>query len=162
MDESKIRAIVDWELPTKVTELRYFLGLANYYQRFIEGYSKITAPLTNLLKKGKAFTQVKQVMTRKLILTLSDYSKPYEVHMNASEYAIGGVLMQDEHPVAFESQKLNETEFVVFTNNVANSYFLTQKKLSSKQARWQIFLVEFDLPMEYKSRSANTVADALS
>ncbi|KAG8472559.1 hypothetical protein CXB51_034508 [Gossypium anomalum] len=90
VDESKIRAIVDWELPTKVTELRYFLGLANYYWRFIEGYSKITKPLIDLLKK--------------------DFSKPYEVHTNALDYSIGGVLVQVEHLVAFNSRKLNETE----------------------------------------------------
>ncbi|XP_040967924.1 uncharacterized mitochondrial protein AtMg00860-like [Gossypium hirsutum] len=55
MDESKIRAIAEWEAPTKVTELRSFLGLANYYRRFIEGYSRITVPLTDMLKKGKVW-----------------------------------------------------------------------------------------------------------
>ncbi|GJV14607.1 retrovirus-related pol polyprotein from transposon TNT 1-94 [Tanacetum coccineum] len=55
MDGAKIKAIQDWEPPTKVTELRYFLGLVNYYQRFIMGYSAITSPLTNLLKKNQAW-----------------------------------------------------------------------------------------------------------
>ncbi|XP_040950754.1 uncharacterized protein [Gossypium hirsutum] len=53
MDERKIRAIVEWEPQTKVIELRSFLGLVNYYRQFIKGSSKITAPLTNMLKKGK-------------------------------------------------------------------------------------------------------------
>lgn len=53
LDESKVQAIAEWEAPNKVTELRFFLGLENYYQRFIEGYSRITAPLTDMLKKGK-------------------------------------------------------------------------------------------------------------
>ncbi|KAG8382501.1 hypothetical protein BUALT_Bualt05G0083800 [Buddleja alternifolia] len=102
----------------------------------------------------------------------------------------GGVLMQEGHPIAFESWKLNETErrytvqekemttivhylriwrhyllgsrFVVKTDNVATSYFQTQKKLSPKQARWQDFLAEFDYVLEYKPGKANVVADALS
>ncbi|KAA3477224.1 reverse transcriptase [Gossypium australe] len=53
MDEDKIWAIVDWKLPTKVTKLWSFLGLTIYYRCFIKGYSKITAPLTNLLKKER-------------------------------------------------------------------------------------------------------------
>ena len=98
--------------------------------------------------------------------------------------------MQEGHPIAFESRKLNDTErrytvqekempavvhclrvwrhyllgskFVVKTDNVATSYFLTQKKLSPKQARWQDFLAEFDYVLEYKPGRANLVADALS
>ena len=54
MDESKVKAIQDWDPPTKVTELRSFLGLANYCRRFIKGYSAKAAPLTDFLKKGKA------------------------------------------------------------------------------------------------------------
>ena len=98
--------------------------------------------------------------------------------------------MQERHPIAFENRKLNDTErlytmqenemtaivhclhtwrhyllgshFIVKTNNVATSYFQTQKKLSPKQARRQDFLAEFDYTLEYKPRSANHVADALS
>ena len=51
MDERKVQAVIDWPTPTKVTKLRSFLGLANYYRRFIKGYSKIVSPLTYLLKK---------------------------------------------------------------------------------------------------------------
>ncbi|KAE8699155.1 hypothetical protein F3Y22_tig00110584pilonHSYRG00049 [Hibiscus syriacus] len=92
------------------------------------------------------------------------------VHSDASDFAIGGVLMQEGHPVAFESRKLNDTErrhyllgahFTIKTDNVATSYFQTQKK-SPKQARWQDFLAEFDYTLEYKPGKANVVADALS
>ena len=124
------------------------------------------------------------------VLALSDHTKLFEVHTDASDFAIGGVLMQDGHPVAFESRKLNDTErrymvqekemtavvhclrtwrhyllgskFVVLTDNIETSYFLTQKKLTPKQARWQDFLVEFDYTLEYKPGKANVVADALS
>ncbi|KAG9444744.1 hypothetical protein H6P81_016084 [Aristolochia fimbriata] len=132
----------------------------------------------------------KAAIVQEPVLCLADFSKPFEVHTDASDFAIGGVLEQEGHPVAFESKKLNETErrytvqeremtavvhclrtwrhyllganFVVKTDNVASSYFLTQKKLSPKQARWQDFLAEFDFSKEYKPGRTNIVADALS
>ena len=55
MDDSKVKAIQEWDPPTKIPQLSFFLGLANYYQRFIKGYSTRVAPLTNLLKKNKAW-----------------------------------------------------------------------------------------------------------
>ena len=55
MDERKVQAMIDWLAPTKVTELRSFLGLANYYRRFIKGYSNIVSPFTDLLKKDQAW-----------------------------------------------------------------------------------------------------------
>ena len=98
--------------------------------------------------------------------------------------------MQEGHPIAFESRKLNETEcrytvkkkektaiihclqvwrhyllgshFTIMMDNVATRYFQTQKKLSPKQARWQDFPVEFDYRLEYKLGKTNVVADALS
>ncbi|KAK8586224.1 hypothetical protein V6N13_130745 [Hibiscus sabdariffa] len=184
----------------EVPFLSHIIGGANYYRRFIKGHSKIATPLTDLLKKDKewdwsrecqaAFEKLKEAMVSEPVLKLPDYAKPFEVHTDASDVAIGGVLMQEGHLIAFESRKLNETErrytvqekemtavvhylriwrhyllgshFQVFTDNVANSYFLTQKKLSPKQARWQMFLAKFDFAMEYKSGKAYLVADALS
>ncbi|KAK9004984.1 hypothetical protein V6N11_042434 [Hibiscus sabdariffa] len=120
MDSNKIRAIVDWEPPTTVTDLRSFLGLANYYWRFIKGHSKIATPLIDLLKKDKewdwslecqaAFEKLKEAMAREPVLKLSDHAKPFEVHTDASDVAIGGVLMQEGHPIVFESRKLNKTK----------------------------------------------------
>ncbi|KAE8694701.1 RNA-directed DNA polymerase-like protein [Hibiscus syriacus] len=138
----------------------------------IRGYSKIATPLTELLKKDKAwewstkcqdaFEKLKDAMVNEPVLVLPDYTKPFVVFTDVSDVAIGGVLMQEGHPVAYESRKLNETErrysvhekemtavvhclciwrhyllgskFVVFTDNVASNYFFTQKKLSPKQA----------------------------
>ncbi|XP_054793649.1 uncharacterized protein LOC129299213 [Prosopis cineraria] len=165
-----------------------------------KGYSKITAPLTDLLKKNKswhwsqdcqdAFNKLKQMVAQEPVMSLPDYSKPFEVHTDTSDFTIGSVLMQERHPIAYESRKLNDTErcytvqekeisaiihclrtwrhyllrskFTIMTDNVATSYFQTQKKLSPKQARWQDFLAEFDYWLEYKPGKANVVADALS
>ncbi|XP_068666698.1 uncharacterized protein [Aristolochia californica] len=161
MDKAEVHAIAKWEVPTKVTELRSFLGLVNYYRRFIEGYSQRAAPLTNLLKKNvswlwteqckEAFEDLKGAVMAEPVLKLADHSKTFEVHIDASDFAIGGVLEQDGHPVAYESRKLNEAErkytvqekemmavvhclrtwrhyllgsrFIVKTDNVATSYF---------------------------------------
>ena len=124
------------------------------------------------------------------MLRLPDHSRPFEVHTDASDFAIDGVIMQDGHPIAYESRKLKDAErrytvheremtaivyclrtwrhyflgaeFVVKTDNVAMSYFQTQKKLTPKQARWQMFLAEFDFALEYKVGKTNVVVDALS
>ena len=129
-------------------------------------------------------------MTEEPLLALPDHTKVFEVHTDASDLVIGGVLMQERSPIAFESRKLNDTErrytvqekemsaiihclrtwrhyllgshFIVKIDNVATSYFQTQKKLRPKQERWQDFLAEFDYTLEYKPGTANHVADALS
>ena len=115
---------------------------------------------------------------------------PFEVHTNASDRALGGVLVQEGHPVAFESRKLNASEerysahekemttviyclkiwkhylmgtrFVVVTDNVANTFFTTQKNLTAKQARWKKFLADFNFVWVNKSSRHKQVADALS
>nr|XP_018632992.1 uncharacterized mitochondrial protein AtMg00860-like [Nicotiana tomentosiformis] len=120
MDEANVRAIYEWEAPIKVTELRFFLGLVNYYCWFISGYSAKAAPLTELLKKNKpwiwtehyqkAFEGLNTAVTKEPVLELPDFAKTFEVHTDVSDFATGGVLIQDKHPIAFESRKLNETE----------------------------------------------------
>ena len=86
-----------------MTELRSFLGLPNYYFKFIRGYSAKAAPLTELLKKNKpwawstecqqAFEGLKAAITEEPVLMLPDFSKIFEVHTDASNFTIGGVLM---------------------------------------------------------------------
>lgn len=90
MDKSKVQAIQDWEPPRKVSEQRSFLGLVNYYRRFIKGYSSMAAPLTDLLKKNRAwvwdascqdaFEALKRAVMEEPVLALPDYTKAYEVH----------------------------------------------------------------------------------
>ncbi|KAL0301976.1 UNVERIFIED_CONTAM: Retrovirus-related Pol polyprotein from transposon.6 [Sesamum radiatum] len=103
-----------------MTDLRSFLGLANYYRRFIKKYSKIVNPLTDLLRKDQkwewtiscddAFRLLKQAMSSQSVLKLPRFDKPFVVEVDASDRALGGVLVQDKHPVAFESYKLKDAE----------------------------------------------------
>lgn len=200
MDTSKVRAISDWQAPTTTTGLRSFLGLVNYYRKFIKGYSHMAAPLTDLLKKDNkwewnsqcqtTFENLKRVVTTQPVLVLPDITQPFEVQTDASDFALGGVLLQNSHPVAFESRKLNKAErnysasekellaiihclrvwrhyllgshVTVRTDNTPSSHFLTQKALTPKQARWQEYLGEYNVTLEYNPGTVNNVADALS
>ncbi|XP_039044937.1 uncharacterized protein K02A2.6-like [Hibiscus syriacus] len=100
MDGNKIKAITEWEPPTKVSEMR-----------------------------------------------------PFEVHTDASDFAIGGVLMQEGHPIVFESRKLNDTE---------RRYTVQENEMMAIIHCLRDFLAEFDYTLEYKPGKANVVSDALS
>ena len=95
MNSKKIQAIIDWPAPKKVTELRSFLGLANYFRRFIEGYSREVAVLTDLLKKDRpwnwsercqeCFDRLKHWVSSEPVLKLPDFEESFEVHTDASD-----------------------------------------------------------------------------
>jgi hypothetical protein len=121
MDDHKVKAILDWEPPKSIPALRSFLGLASYYCKFIKKFAKMAAPLTNLLKKyvetyewdgacNEAFETLKGILVKAPLLKLPDFDKDFEIHSNASDFAIGGVLVQEGIPLAFKNKKLNETK----------------------------------------------------
>ncbi len=201
MDNHKVKAISNWEPRKSVPALKSFLGFASYYRKFIKNFAKMVAPLTNLLKKSagtyewdgtcdKAFETLKGILVKVLVLKLPDFDKDFEIHSDASNFAIGGVLVQEGKPVAFESKKLSEIErrwpthekemwvvihcfktwghyigskdVVVWTDNVILKYFATHPKLSSKQVRWQDTLALFNVDIQHKPKKENVVPDALS
>ena len=126
MDPKKIKAIQDWPSPTNVKELRSFLGLANYYRRFIRNHALICAPLTNLLRDGReytwgsneqqAFDTLKEKLTTAPIITIPNPHEAFTVKVttDASDSAVGAVLTQEEDgqdkPIAYESHKLSDAE----------------------------------------------------
>ena len=125
MEEEKVKGILEWPTPKCVKDVQKFLGLANYYRWFIEGFASIARPLYNMVKKDKkwewtekqdkAFEELKKRFTEKLVLATPDLDKKIRMEVDASDYAIGGVLsMECEdglwRPVAFLSKLLNETE----------------------------------------------------
>ncbi|XP_024032893.1 uncharacterized protein LOC112095340 [Morus notabilis] len=115
-DPGKIRAMVEWPVPTTVKGVRGFLGLMGYYRRFVKNYGAIARPLTELLKKGeftwskeahRAFQELKRRMTETLILALPDFKDTFEVDTDASGAGIGAVLLQQGRPVAYYSKGLS-------------------------------------------------------
>jgi len=100
MDDHKVKAILDWELPKSIPALRSFLGLAFYYRKFIKNFARIAAPLTNLLKKStvtyewdeacdKAFETLKGILVKAPVLKLPDFDKDFEIHSDASDLQLG-------------------------------------------------------------------------
>jgi hypothetical protein len=117
--QEKIQTILDWPTPRSLTELWGFFEICNYYRRFVKGFSQVGAPLTNLTKKGVfrwskdaqiAFDRMKKVMSTCSMLAILDFSQPFVLECDASGEGIGAVLMQNRHPIAFESRKLRDLE----------------------------------------------------
>jgi transposase InsO family protein len=125
MDPTKVEAIMSWESPENVHDVRSFLGFANFYRRFIKNFSKIVRPLVNLTKKGinfswnveceRAFNDLKKRFTTAPILAHFDPDLECVLEADSSDHAQGGVLSQYDkngvlRPIAYFSQKLNAAE----------------------------------------------------
>jgi Reverse transcriptase (RNA-dependent DNA polymerase)/RNase H-like domain found in reverse transcriptase/Retroviral aspartyl protease len=123
-DPAKVSVMKDWPVPTDSKELYRFIGFANYFRQFIRNYATIASPLYPLTQcKGKpafqeAWTTLQQSCFEALKLSLShaptmkmpDFDQPFEVIVDASNVAVGAVLIQDKRPVAYESKKLSPAE----------------------------------------------------
>ena len=124
MEYDKVAAIRTWPTPKNLTELRGFLGLASFYRRHCQSFSKLAVPLTDMLKKDrlfewteestKAFEALKDTSSSAPLLIVPDPNLDYEMSTDASGFAIGAVLSQDQgdgmRPIAFHSRKLNKAE----------------------------------------------------
>jgi hypothetical protein len=120
VDPDKVKEVLEWKLPTTVSEVRSFLGLVGYYRRFILNFSKIVKPITELLKKGnkyvwseacdEAFKHLKKLLTTSLVLAQPDTAKPFDVYCDASDTGLGGVLMQEGHGISHSSRQLRHHE----------------------------------------------------
>ncbi|GJY42060.1 putative reverse transcriptase domain-containing protein [Tanacetum coccineum] len=120
VDPAKIEAVKNWASPTTPTEIRQFLGIACYYQRFIEGFSKIAKSLTKLTQKNKkyiwgenqesAFQLLKQKLCEALTLALPEGNDDFVVYCDASHQGLGAVLMQRENFIAYASRQLKPHE----------------------------------------------------
>eukprot|EP00253_Pinus_taeda_P013033 PITA_13033 len=174
MDPEKITAIVNWLSPKNLFEVHSFHGLESFYRKFIKNFSGICAPMLETIKKAsqpfrwteaieKKFQLLKKKITERSILRLPDFQKLFQIRCDASEIAIGAVLSQEDRPVAFFCEKLNESrqkyssydkefyavvqalrhwshyllgnEFVLFSDNSALQYVMQQHKLNHKYAK---------------------------
>ncbi|GJT49259.1 putative reverse transcriptase domain-containing protein [Tanacetum coccineum] len=116
VDPAKIGSVKDWASPKSATEIRQFLGLAGYYRRFIEGFSKIAKPMTKLTQKKikfdwsdkaeAAFQMIKQKLCSAPILALPEGNEDFIAYYDASIKGLGAVLMQREKVIAYASRQL--------------------------------------------------------
>lgn len=201
MAPKKTQVLKDWPRPTTVEHVRSFLGLANYFRRFVKDYSKKARPLTQLTRKDtpspmpwspeadQAFHLIKEELVNPPVLALPDFSKPFEVITDASNYALGAILLQDGRPVAYESRLLSPAErnypthdreclgivhayqvwrcYLEGTDNTCLTdhdplkYLHNQKTISGRQARWLEFLSSFKPMIKYRPGQGNP-SDTLS
>ncbi|KAL0160140.1 hypothetical protein M9458_043865, partial [Cirrhinus mrigala] len=127
MDEKKVNAVRNWPCPTTLKELQRFLGFANFYRRFIRGFSSVAAPLSSMVKRGisrlawtppaiQAFLDLRQRFTSAPILHHPDPNRPFLVEVDASSTGVGAVLSQRQgqpprtYPCAYFSHKLTPAE----------------------------------------------------
>ena len=123
-DPEKVKSVVSYPIPTNQREIRSFLGLSGFYRRFIKDYSKITKPLTSLLKKNtifnwtssqqESFENLKKQLISTPILQYPNFQKEFILTTDASNFAIGAILSQitqsQDLPIAYASRTLNRAE----------------------------------------------------
>ncbi|GJW63090.1 putative reverse transcriptase domain-containing protein [Tanacetum coccineum] len=141
VDPSKIEAVKNWKAPRTPTEVRSFLGLAGYYRRFIENFSKIAKSLTILTQK-----------------TLPDGPEDFVVYSDASRIGLGCVLMQRGKVIAYASR----TKSVIYTDHKSLQHIFSQKDLNMRQRHWIKLFSDYDCEIRYHPGKENVVADALS
>ncbi|GKA95618.1 putative nucleotidyltransferase, ribonuclease H [Tanacetum coccineum] len=175
VDPSKIEAVKNWKAPRTPTEVRSFLGLAGYYRRFIENFSKIAKSLTILTQKCKtfdwgeeqelAFQTLKDKLCNAPVLALPDGPEDFVVYCDASGIGLGCVLMQRGKVIAYASRQLKiheknytthdlELGVVVFALKIWRHYLYGTKSIE--------LFSDYDCEIRYHPGKANVVADALS
>jgi hypothetical protein len=120
VDPTKIQVIRDWSTPTTLTELQSFLGLASFYHRFVLGFAHIAWDLSQVTmgsgkekfvwvwSQQKTFNDLKQRLCSTPILSLPNLQQPFEIETDSSDYAMGVVLTQHNHPVAYHNEILSD------------------------------------------------------
>ncbi|WVZ51646.1 hypothetical protein U9M48_002768 [Paspalum notatum var. saurae] len=192
VDPSKVSTVTNWKVPEIPKEVRGFLGLAGYYRRFIENFSRIAKPMTSLLEKDAefrwtnaqqaAFDKLKKRLTTAPVLTLPDQQKKFIVYCDASRDGLGCVLMQEgklrKHELNYPTHDLELAAVVhalkiwrhylygqrceIYTDHKSLKYIFTQNELNMRQRRWLELIKDYDMEIHYHPGKANVVADALS
>jgi hypothetical protein len=113
VDPSMVQDVLSCNAPMSVGDIQSFVGLAGYYRRFIKGFSKISKPMTELLKNDKkfewtstceaSFQELKKRLTTDPILVMPDMEKSFSIYCDVSGQGLGYVLMQDGHMVVYAS-----------------------------------------------------------
>ncbi|KAA0059657.1 pol protein [Cucumis melo var. makuwa] len=178
VDPAKIEAVTNWPRPSTVSEIRSFLGLAGYYRRFVEDFSRIASPLTQLTRKGtpfvwspaceSSFQELKQKLVTAPVLTVPDgkvlvaYAsrqlKIHEQNYPTHDLELAAVVFA----LKIWRHYLYGEKIQIYTDHKSLKYFFTQKELNMRQRRWLELVKDYDCEILYHPGKANVVADALS
>ncbi|KAL4021666.1 hypothetical protein IC575_020472 [Cucumis melo] len=172
VDPAKIEVVTNWPRPSTVSEIRSFLGLAGYYRRFVEDFSRIASPLTQLTRKGtpfvwspaceSSFQELKQKLVTAPILTVPDGSGSFVIYSDASKKGLGCVLMQQGKVVAYASRQLKgheqnypthdlELAAVVFALKIWRHYLYGEKiHIYTNHKRLKYFFTQKELNMRQR------------
>jgi hypothetical protein len=161
VDQAKVKAIHSWPVPTTVSQVRSFIGLAGFSRHFMKDFSTIAVPLHELTKKSVTFTwaashqnafdMLKDKSTHSPLLQLPDFSKTFELECDASGIGLGGVLLQESKPVAYFSEKLSGASL---------NYSTYDKKLLTLVRileTWQHYLWSKEFVMHYDHESLKRI-----
>jgi hypothetical protein len=145
VNPEKVKAIMEWPVPKNAHEVRSFMGLAGYYPRFVEGFSKIVKPITTLQHKGvryewteecdSAFIKLKRLLTSAPILRVMDMEKDFTVYTDALKQGLGAMLMQDGGVIDYESRKLKKHKELYVTHDLEMAVVMLALKI------WRHYLV---------------------
>jgi hypothetical protein len=139
MDPEKVKAIMEWPVPKNAHKVRSFMGIADYFRRFVEGFSKIAKPIITLQRKGVryewtkesdiAFIEIKRLLTSAPILRVLDIEKDFTVCTDASKQGLGAVLIKDGGVIAYASRKLKQHEEIYATHDLELASVILSLKL---------------------------------
>jgi hypothetical protein len=179
-------------VPMNVSDIQSFLGLAGYYQRFIEGFSKVSKPMTKLLEKNKkfkwtpayeaSFQDLKKRLTTALILVMLDMEKPFSIYYDAPGQGLGCVayasrqlrkhevnypthdleLVAEVHALKIWRHYLMGKRCELYMDHKSLKYIFTQSNMNLRQRRWYELIKDYDLGINYYAGKANVVPDSLS
>ncbi|GJY20412.1 putative reverse transcriptase domain-containing protein [Tanacetum coccineum] len=155
VDPAKIESIKDWASPKTPTEIRQFLGLAGYHQRLIEGFLKLTKPMTKLTQKKVKFDWGDK---EKVIAYASRQLKIHKKNYTTHDLELGVVVFA----LKIWRYYLYGTKCTVFTDHKTLQHILNPKELNMRQRRWLELLSDYDCEIRYHSGKASVVVDALS
>ena len=193
----KVLPILKFKAPTNRRQLKSFLGFVNYYKKHWRRRSHILEPLTRLTsskvkfewteEQQKAFKTIKNVMAKKILLSYPDFSKPFHIYTDASDKQLGGIIVQDDKPIALYSRKLTPPQrnytvmekellsIVETTEHHRNILFgfplilhsdhknLSFNNFNSERVRrWRLLLEEYPYEFRYTPGRENFIADMIS
>lgn len=204
-DPDKVHAVLNYPRPTTYTELKRFIGLTSWYRRFVSNYATIAEPLHSLTRGKRkpsrltwnpeadnAFLKLKSLLVSSPILTTPDFTKPFNIHCDASNTGLGVVLCQgsEDAPIAYASRQLRGAElkysvtekeclavvfalekfrpyvegyhFNIYTDHSSLTWLFNQENPPGRVARWVMKLSQYDFKIFHKKGSSNVVPDALS